>query len=891
MILIIMSLGVFLFVLKYEKEITKAETQRYQSYLLADELRQSSDDLTRMARTYVVTGDDRYRSYFQKILDIRNGKVPRPDKYHSIYWDFVTVTGQSPQVNTKPVSLKVLMERAKFTTKEFALLRETESESNQLVELENRAMYAMVGFYPDSAGRYTVKGNPDRALARRLLHGEAYHKAKEKIMRPLAEFFNSIEQRTKEQVAILHEKKQRLNWVLSATMLLSITLLLVSVLLVVVSFKKGKEKESDVGIKGGFYFLRGHLWESASSIVASIAIIFMIVSLSWWFAKNSKSIAYKEARRGLELDLNSTYNAVLDWIDRLSLETTFFAEMIDRRFPSSLFQNLQSLQNLQELQELQTEGAGKDAKNKSFASFDRKVKKTGILNANFFTDYFLTNEKMRVVSSSRRDWVGKKLPLPEEGAKRINTPPYRWVHIPQGDSLLKGWTAQNVLFASRLSSENRGVLFFLVSPQKELEKIFRRSFSGDTGEVYMVNSRGQFITEGRWKDILLKRRWLKSEKDSLPGVEARQVWGDPNSPLTYAVDHVTKGRDSEELHHYRNYLGSNVTGLWQWNNTYQFGVVVEMSHKEAFDFLSAYQRQAFTGTCFTVFLILVLTLLFIWNRLKISKVNEELTHTYKTIKAQNEKLARDLLIGQKVQMDMLPHKIDGQGFALDAFLKPAQTVSGDFYDFSFVGKDKIYFCVGDVSGKGVGAALFMSMTKVSLNKTLSETLIVQELVDSVNKELSKNNGSCMFVTLVVGIMDIRSGKVHLTNAGHNPPYLKKANGDLVLIEKVNGPLLGAFEEASFEQQSLTLSQGDTLLFYTDGVTEAQNLKEEFYEEIRLENLLRNKKFSSPQYMVNTIYKDVMTFIGKANQFDDITLLSLQYAGFPYSSRSSNPVSE
>ena len=154
--LIIMSLLVFLKILKYEKEMVKRETQRYQSYLLADELRQSSDDLTRMARTYVVTGDSRYKTYFQKILDIRNGKASRPEKYHGIYWDFMVATGQSPQAYTEPTPLKTLMEKAGFTTKEFGLLRETETESNQLVALETRAMNAMVGLYQNSSGEYTA---------------------------------------------------------------------------------------------------------------------------------------------------------------------------------------------------------------------------------------------------------------------------------------------------------------------------------------------------------------------------------------------------------------------------------------------------------------------------------------------------------------------------------------------------------------------------------------------------------------------------------------------------------------------------------------------------------------------------------------------------------------
>ncbi len=851
MTLIVMSLGVFFKILKNEKKITAGEAKRYYSYLLADELRQSSDDLTRMARTYVVTGNPKYKEYFQRILDIRNGKAPRPEKYHSIYWDFIIATGASPQIDTKPIPLKTLMKEAEFTTKEFAFLRETETKSNQLVHLETKAMNAMIGFYQDDSGHYTTKRTPDKTLARQLLHGDEYHKAKEKIMRPLVEFFDSIDQRTKEEISIHQTKKKRLSLVLAATMILSILLVLISLFLVMSHFKKEKGEN----IKGLYSLFKSNIWTSWPFIMSSVVIVFMIVSLSWWFLKETKALAHRDLQRTLKLDLNTTYNTVLDWIDRMKLETSFFSNIVQRHIPPKMFREIQKNQ---------------------FKNFHQNLKKTGILDSSFFTEYVFTNSAQIVASSSLVNLIGKKFELPQEVLEQIKYSPHQTAYIPQGkhpNPLL----THNILFASRLSKGN-GYLFLLASPQRELGGIFRRGFSGNTGEVYMVNSKGQFISEGRWKDTMITRGWLESETASPIGVRVSQAWSNSKAPLTHAVLSVTQGKNNKALHHYKNYLGTKVVGLWRWNNTYQFGIITEMAHKEAFGFFSSYEKQAFLGTFFTVILIFSLTFLFIWNRLKISKVNKELIQTYKTIKKQNDKLARDLLIGQKVQMDMLPDKIQGKGFDLDAYLRPAQTVSGDFYDFAFVGCNKIYFCVGDVSGKGVGAALFMSMTKVSLNKTLDQTNVVEELVTSVNKELAQNNASCMFVTLAVGIMDIETGNVHITNAGHNPPYLKKANGEVVLLEKINGPLVGAFEEAKFEQQSIKMSQGDTLLFYTDGVTEAQNSKEEFYEETRLEKLLKHQEFSSPKHMVNSISKDVMTFIGETSQFDDITILSLKYSG-------------
>ena len=156
MTLMLLSLFLYIEVLDNEAKIAEAAERRYRSYLLADELRQSSDDLTRMARTYTVSGDPKFKEYFDRILAIRTGEAPRPVDYQNIYWDFVSATGVPPRVDTPPKSLKRLMKEAEFTETEFALLQETQTESNELVNLENRAMNAMAGIFEDGAGHYTL---------------------------------------------------------------------------------------------------------------------------------------------------------------------------------------------------------------------------------------------------------------------------------------------------------------------------------------------------------------------------------------------------------------------------------------------------------------------------------------------------------------------------------------------------------------------------------------------------------------------------------------------------------------------------------------------------------------------------------------------------------------
>jgi signal transduction histidine kinase/DNA-binding response OmpR family regulator len=197
-------------VVQNQQELAASETRHYQSYKLADELRQSSDDLTRMARTYVVTGAARYEEYFRRILAIRNGEAPRPENYGGIYWDLVTASGEAPAAGGETVALETLMRRMGFTDAEFATLREAQANSDALVALENRAMSAIKGLYADDQDRYTVRGEPDPELARQLMHGEAYHRAKARIMAPIDSFLRMVEGRTTRETAVLRAQSQRL---------------------------------------------------------------------------------------------------------------------------------------------------------------------------------------------------------------------------------------------------------------------------------------------------------------------------------------------------------------------------------------------------------------------------------------------------------------------------------------------------------------------------------------------------------------------------------------------------------------------------------------------------------------------------------------------------------
>jgi methyl-accepting chemotaxis protein len=191
----------WMFYSEQQEAVTAAQKSRYESYLLADELRQSSDDLTRLARTYVVTGDPAYEAQYLEVVAIRGGEKPRPVQYSRIYWDFVAAGQSTPRPADKAISLLDLMREAGFTQQELAKLDDAKNKSDGLINLEVQAMNAVKGLFADPQGNYTVKGEPNLELARNLLHSAQYHTFKAEIMKPIDDFFVLLDERTAGTIA------------------------------------------------------------------------------------------------------------------------------------------------------------------------------------------------------------------------------------------------------------------------------------------------------------------------------------------------------------------------------------------------------------------------------------------------------------------------------------------------------------------------------------------------------------------------------------------------------------------------------------------------------------------------------------------------------------------
>jgi serine phosphatase RsbU (regulator of sigma subunit)/PAS domain-containing protein len=248
--------------------------------------------------------------------------------------------------------------------------------------------------------------------------------------------------------------------------------------------------------------------------------------------------------------------------------------------------------------------------------------------------------------------------------------------------------------------------------------------------------------------------------------------------------------------------------------------------------------------------------------------------------ASRKRMEEELQIGREIQMSLLPAALSEEPeFSLCALCEPALEVGGDFYDHYFIRKNQLCFCIGDVSGKGVPAALFMAVTKTMLrDHAYGRKNRTAEIVRQVNQQISVHNPASMFCSLFIAVLDIKSGRLVYTNAGHNPPFFKENGGSYQLMKDKHGPVVGVSDKIVYDEGTIQMKPGDTILVYTDGVTEAMGPKDDFYTVERLTHLLEDKKMTTPDGVVSTVAEDVRRFKGQAHQADDITLICLQYKG-------------
>lgn len=260
---------------------------------------------------------------------------------------------------------------------------------------------------------------------------------------------------------------------------------------------------------------------------------------------------------------------------------------------------------------------------------------------------------------------------------------------------------------------------------------------------------------------------------------------------------------------------------------------------------------------------------------------------HETLQAEHDRerlvaLQRELEVARRIQSAIVPHTFppfpDRNEFELHADMIPAREVGGDFYDFFLIDAERLGFVIGDVSDKGVPAALFMAVSKTLLKAAALAGATPEQVLERVNNLLCNDNPSAMFVTVFYGVLNTRTGEVIYSNAGHNSPYILRRDGSIVPVATTNGFVLGAFANTKHAAQQVALQSGESIFLYTDGITEATNLHDVAFAEARLQDFLQRASNSTLPEMVAGVIAEVKTFAQGAAQADDLTVLALRYWG-------------
>lgn len=244
-------------------------------------------------------------------------------------------------------------------------------------------------------------------------------------------------------------------------------------------------------------------------------------------------------------------------------------------------------------------------------------------------------------------------------------------------------------------------------------------------------------------------------------------------------------------------------------------------------------------------------------------------------------IRQDLSTAREIQQSILPKVFPAfpaiREFDIFGSMVAAKEVGGDFFDFFLIDPNRLGFVIGDVSGKGVPAAIFMAISRTLIRAIGVKGVSASECLSLANALLCKDNISSMFVTVFYGILDIRTGEVEYVNAGHNPPYIVSSS-ETKAVDMTGGMVLGVFEELAYPSKRFSLNPGDRIFLYTDGVTEANDSGLNLFGEERLERFLTSNTSLPIQELVKEAFTEVNNFASGVPQFDDVTVLTLVYNG-------------
>ena len=263
---------------------------------------------------------------------------------------------------------------------------------------------------------------------------------------------------------------------------------------------------------------------------------------------------------------------------------------------------------------------------------------------------------------------------------------------------------------------------------------------------------------------------------------------------------------------------------------------------------------------------------------QVSEYENNLTEVTK----ENERIGTELDLATRIQKEMLPNTFPAfpeyDQFSLYATMDPAREVGGDFYDFFLVDPDHLCLVIADVSGKGVPAALFMMATKIMIADMVKTGGSPADVLNSVNKAICANNKEKMFVTVWLGILEISTGKLTCSNAGHEYPAFMYAGEKYELLKDDHCFVIGGMKNARYRQYDLMLKKGSKIFVYTDGVPEAVNINNEMFGTDRMIDAINENRDKDPEEEIKAVREAVDAFVGEAERFDDMTMLCLEYTG-------------
>lgn len=266
----------------------------------------------------------------------------------------------------------------------------------------------------------------------------------------------------------------------------------------------------------------------------------------------------------------------------------------------------------------------------------------------------------------------------------------------------------------------------------------------------------------------------------------------------------------------------------------------------------------------------------------IEKAIEQINYVHEKEKehTQLESLKGDLAVASEIQQAILPRIFppfpeDADKIDIAASMNPAKDVGGDFYDFFRIDENRIGFIMADVSGKGIPAAIFMAVSRTLIRATGIRGIDPEECITYSNRLLAAESVDCMFVTVFYGILNLKTGDIVYCNGGHNPPYILRHTGQIEALPMSQDPMVGAIDGIEFHGATAHLDKGDSIVLFTDGVTEAMNINNEEFGEERLEDTLDEVTLQNCQQIIEAIKADVAAFTEGAEQSDDITVMAIK----------------